>query len=67
MRKHHPNPPTKKKRVGKLKKLRKRSLTEPPAGVKMEINSIKMTCKHSGKIGHNKRTCKAALPGKASS
>ncbi|XP_022849870.1 uncharacterized protein LOC111371957 [Olea europaea var. sylvestris] len=55
--KHPLKPPVKKKQAGRLKKLRKRSQTEPPARVKMTRIGIQMTCRRCGEAGHNKRTC----------
>ncbi|XP_022862499.1 uncharacterized protein LOC111382693 [Olea europaea var. sylvestris] len=65
--KHPLTQPQKRKQAGRPKKLRKRSQAEPPTGVKMGRTSMKMMCKRRGGSGHNKRSCKEALPGDDSS
>ncbi|XP_022875710.1 uncharacterized protein LOC111394175 [Olea europaea var. sylvestris] len=65
--KHPLTQPQKRKQAGRPKKLRKRSQAEPPTGVKMGRTGMKMTCKRCGGSGHNKRSCKEALPGEDSS
>ncbi|XP_022853496.1 uncharacterized protein LOC111374964, partial [Olea europaea var. sylvestris] len=57
--KHPLKSPVKKKQAGRPKKLRKRSQTEPPTGIKMTQTGMQMTCRRCGEVGHNKRTCTA--------